>query len=136
MPSRNEGLPVALLEAAAAGVVPVVSNLPSGIPDIITPGVTGYRPEPGDVSGFVDAIVRLDDDRAGLEAASAEVRRVIERRYDASQCTADYQRLYASVLSRRRAWQPSPLPYGSRLDRRWLPNPVVRLVRSATRRAR
>ena len=44
MPSRNEGLPVALLEAGAAGVVPVVSDLPSGIPEVVAPGVSGYRP--------------------------------------------------------------------------------------------
>jgi glycosyltransferase involved in cell wall biosynthesis len=43
MPSRAEGLPVALLEAGAAGVVPVVSNLASGIPEVITPHVTGFR---------------------------------------------------------------------------------------------
>jgi len=136
MPSRSEGLPVALLEAAAAGVVPVVTNLPSGIPEVVTPGVTGYRPEPGDIGGFVDAIARLESDRAGLEAASVEVRRLVERRYDASACTAEYQRLYSKVVTTRRTWQPRPLPYGSRLDRRWLPNPVVRFVRSATRRAR
>jgi len=56
MPSRSEGLPVALLEAGAAGVVPVVSNLPSGIPEVVEPGVTGFRPETGDIDGFVAAI--------------------------------------------------------------------------------
>src|SRR5262249_35325426 len=113
LPSRNEGLPLALLEAGAAGVVPVASNLASGIPEVIEPGVTGFRPEAGDVPGFVDAIERLARDRLLLEAASAAVRRVVQRRYDASSCTAEYQRLYHRVMARRRPWRRRQLPYGS-----------------------
>jgi len=47
---------------------------------------------------------------------------------------ADYQRLYARwpELYRPLAGREH-LQYGSRLDRPWIPNSVVRLVRSATR---
>ncbi len=134
MPSRHEGLPVALLEAGAAGVVPVVSNLASGIPEIVEPAVTGFRPEAGDIRGFVEAIARLDRDRRLLESASAAVRRLVSQRYDAMACTADYQRLYQQLIRRRRTWRPRPLPYGSRLDRPWIPNAITRLVRSAIRK--
>jgi glycosyltransferase involved in cell wall biosynthesis len=136
MPSRSEGLPVALLEAGAAGVVPVVSNLASGIPEVVDPGVTGFRPEPGDIRGFVEAIARLDRDRQLLQAASAAIRTLVARRYDAMACGAEYQRLYHRVSRRRRAWRARPLPYGSRLDQRWIPNPITRWVRSAFRRTR
>ncbi|HEX7140744.1 MAG TPA: glycosyltransferase family 4 protein [Vicinamibacterales bacterium] len=135
MPSRNEGLPVALLESAAAGVVPVVSNLPSGIPEVVTPGVTGFRPEPGDIRGFVEAIACLEADRPAVEAASSAVRRIVEDRYEVKACNAKYQRLYAELAVRPRTWNAQPLPYGSRLDQRWIPNSVVRLIRSAARRA-
>ena len=39
LPTRVEGLPVALLEAMGCGVVPVVSNIDSGVPDVVTAGV-------------------------------------------------------------------------------------------------
>lgn len=39
--SDYEGLPVALLEAMAAGVVPVVRSIRSGIPELVADGVTG-----------------------------------------------------------------------------------------------
>ncbi len=39
--SDYEGLPVALLEAMAFGVVPVCRNIPSGIPEVIHHGETG-----------------------------------------------------------------------------------------------
>jgi glycosyltransferase involved in cell wall biosynthesis len=131
MPSRNEGLPVALLEACAAGVVPVVSNLASGIPEVVEPGVTGFRPEPGDIRGFVEAIAQLDRSRAQLEAASAAVRNLVIQRYDAHPCTAAHQALFRTVAARRRPWRSHPMPYGSRLDQFWIPNPLVRLVRTA-----
>ena len=56
MPSRNEGLPVALLEAGAAALIPVVSDLPSGIPEVVESGVSGYRVPVGDIRRFADAI--------------------------------------------------------------------------------
>jgi glycosyltransferase involved in cell wall biosynthesis len=132
MPSRNEGLPVALLEAGAAGVVPVVSDLASGIPDVVTPGVSGYRPAVGDVAGFADAIAALDRDRARVEEMSGAVRHTVATRFDADQRTAGYQQLFARWRELKR---PRPanlrLAYGSRLDQPWLPNAAVRLIRSA-----
>jgi glycosyltransferase involved in cell wall biosynthesis len=137
MPSRNEGLPVALLEAGAAGVVPVVSNLPSGIPEVVTPGVTGFRPEAGDIGGFADAVSRVAGDRAALEAMSAAVRDHVSARFDADRCTAEYQRLFARWRELKR---PRPravkLQYGSRLDQPWVPNRVVKAVRTVMARRR
>lgn len=135
MPSRNEGLPVALLEAGAAGVVPVVSDLPSGIPEVVDPGVSGYRPQVGDIGGFAEAIAALDRDRARLEEMSGAVRDIVATRFDASERTAGYQRLFARwrELKRPRPVRPR-LFYGSRLDQPWMPNVAVQLIRSALRR--
>jgi glycosyltransferase involved in cell wall biosynthesis len=135
MPSRAEGLPVSLLEAGAAGCVPVISNLPSGIPDVVTPGVTGFRPEIGDVGGFAAAIARLADDRALLEAMSTAVRAHVAQHFDEATCTAAYQAIYARYRELKRP-RPAHLPlcYGSRRDQPWLPNAAVRLMRSALRR--
>ena len=130
MPSRGEGLPVALLEAGAAAVVPVISNLASGIPEVVQPGVTGFRPEPGDIAGFAAAVAELDRDRDALQRMSIAVRDLVSRRYDAVTCTAAYQRLYADVIAHRRPWRAQPMPYGSRLDQPWIPNRLVQWVRS------
>ena len=131
MPSRNEGLPVALLEAGAAGVVPVASNLASGIPDVVLPGLTGYRPEPGDIDGFAEAIASLAADRDELERMSRRVRERVAATYDASMCTTAYERLFADWRQWKRV-RPARvhLSYGSRLDQPWLPNPLVRALRS------
>jgi glycosyltransferase involved in cell wall biosynthesis len=137
LPTRVEGFPVALVEAMGAGVVPVVSDIPSGVPEIVTSGVTGERPAVGDVRAFAAAIAALDHDRARLDAMSAAARRTITERFDIRDRVAAYQavyvrwrELYRPLAARRH------LQYGSRLDRPWIPNALVRFVRSAIRRER
>jgi glycosyltransferase involved in cell wall biosynthesis len=135
MPSRHEGLPVTLLEAGAAGVVPVVSDLASGIPEVVQPGVSGYRPAVGQIGEFAEAIAALNHDRTRLEAMSRAVRDVVATGFDATERTAGYQRLFARwrELKRPRPKHPK-LHYGSRLDKPWIPNVAVRLIRSALSR--
>jgi glycosyltransferase involved in cell wall biosynthesis len=135
MPSRGEGLPVALLEAGARGVVPVVSDLPSGIPEVVTPRVTGFRPSPGDIDGFAGAIAYLANDRTELHAMGAAIRDRVAGHYDAAHCTAAYQALFAQWRELKRPWkQGGRLSHASRLDQPWIPNSVVKAVRSVTAR--
>ena len=57
-PSRQEGLPVALMEAMAAGL-PVICSKIRGNIDLIEDGKGGYLVDPNDSDGFADAIMRL-----------------------------------------------------------------------------
>jgi len=65
--SDFEGMPISLLEAMAHGCVPVVSDLTSGIPDLVIDGVTGFRVPVGDVELFASYIERLYNDRSLME---------------------------------------------------------------------
>jgi glycosyltransferase involved in cell wall biosynthesis len=134
--SRAEGLSVAMIEAMSAGVVPVVTNLPS-LAEAIESGVTGIQVAAGDIDGFADAIARLHGDRDLLERISAAARELVIERYDIRERAAGYQNLYARW---RELYRPRPsslsISYGSRLDRPWIPNAIVRAVRSAIRSTR
>src|SRR6185436_3371622 len=94
LPTRTEGLPVALLEAMGCGVVPVVSNIDSGVPVVVTAGVTGLLPDVGDVNGFADAVASLAGNRGLLERMSAAGRAMVEERFDVRARTREYQALY------------------------------------------
>jgi glycosyltransferase involved in cell wall biosynthesis len=136
LPTRAEGLSVATVEAMGAGVVPVVTDLP-GMVELVGGDRPGYRVASGSPSAFADAIAGLARDRDRLDAMSAASRELVVERFDIRARASAYQGLFASW---RDLYRPRPaLPvtsYGSRLDRPWLPNPMVRLVRTAMRAAR
>jgi len=60
MPSLQEGLPMALLEALAAGV-PVAASLVGQIPQIIRDGETGFLIDPQDVEGMAGIVKKVTD---------------------------------------------------------------------------
>ena len=55
LPSYNEGLPIAVLEAMAYRH-PVISTPVGGIPEIITTGDNGILVKPGDIKGIANAL--------------------------------------------------------------------------------
>jgi len=100
----------------------------------MTPGVNGLLPEVGDVNGFAEAIETLARDRARLEQMSSAGRRIVEERFDVRVRTREYQALYAKYKELYRPLAADAvLQYGSRLDHPWIPNPLVRFVRSTLR---
>jgi glycosyltransferase involved in cell wall biosynthesis len=130
LPSRSEGLPVSLLEAGAAGVVPVVSDLPSGIPEVVIPKQTGYRIPLEDVEGFATAIATLARSRETLAALSGAVQSHVSENFDIRKSAVAYEQLFSQWEQLRRPRVPHlRVPYGSRLDRPWIPNPIVRAIR-------
>jgi glycosyltransferase involved in cell wall biosynthesis len=75
LPSYGEGLPMALLEAMAAGV-PVVATSIGGIPEAVTDGVEGFLVPPGDIAGLAARLRTLLDnpDLAARMGAAARER--------------------------------------------------------------
>lgn len=131
-PTRFEGFPLALIEAMSAGLVSVVSDLPSGIPEVVDAS-TGFRVAIGDIDGFVAAIIALDRDRDRLEAMSRAARERA-RGFDVRERAPAYHALFARAREFKRPWcGPLPIKHGSRLDQPFLPNPVVRLARGVRR---
>jgi colanic acid/amylovoran biosynthesis glycosyltransferase len=70
----SEGTPVAILEAAAAGL-PVISTRHGGICDVVEENVTGLLVDEGDVNGMAQAMIKLAEDcalatRLGREAGA------------------------------------------------------------------
>jgi glycosyltransferase involved in cell wall biosynthesis len=77
LPSRQEGLPIAILEAMAVGAA-VISTPVGAIPDAILDGGTGLLVPPGDAAALADAICRLLDDPAARARLAANARRRFE----------------------------------------------------------
>jgi glycosyltransferase involved in cell wall biosynthesis len=134
LPSRAEGLPVAMVEAMSAGVVPVATDLPS-LRDLVDGRSTGLRVPRCEPVAFVEAIESLANDRARLDAMSVAARSAVRGRFDGATRAAAYQELFSRWRELYRPW-PGTAAHGSRLDKPWIPNTVVRFIRSAIRASR
>lgn len=64
--SAYEGMPLVLLHALAAGVVPVVTNVQSGVSEILDDGKNGFLFPVGKPEAAVDLVKALNDDRVRL----------------------------------------------------------------------
>ncbi len=134
LPSRAEGLPLSVVEAMAAGLVPVVSDLASGIPELVEDGRNGYRIPVGDIDGFAKALIELDADWGRLEELSSAARQHVAARFGARESVLGYERLFRKwkELYREKP-RVSISRYLSRLDRPWIPNAAVKAYRFARR---
>ncbi len=76
-PSKIEGLGLAGVEAMAAGV-PLVSSNVHGILDYVIDGKTGYAIDPKDVDGYAKALKKLIDDPALRESMKSDCLAAVE----------------------------------------------------------
>jgi colanic acid/amylovoran biosynthesis glycosyltransferase len=97
---KREGIPVVLMEAMAAGL-PVVASRLSGIPELVTDGVSGLLVPPGDDDALADALERLAGD-AGLRARlGAAGRETVVRDFDVDRNAAALaSRIQATLAAR------------------------------------
>lgn len=93
-----EGLPYALLEAMAAGAVPITTRV-GAIPDVMQDCVHGLLIEAKDSAGLVRAIARLDDDRDALARMAAAGRQRVLAEYSVERLAQDFKRIYASITT-------------------------------------
>ena len=77
--SRNEGLPLAIVEAMAAGL-PVVATRVGGTAELVKDGETGILVEPGDVGAGRAALRRLVED-PGLAAKMGRIGQQVAREH-------------------------------------------------------
>ena len=100
----GEGVPLALIEAAASGRPMIAADGP-GLRDIVRHGETGLLVPARDAGALADAIARLAADPALRRRMGAQARRLAEQRFDAAPIIAATLEVYGEILGE--SW-PSP----------------------------
>jgi glycosyltransferase involved in cell wall biosynthesis len=106
LPSVDEGTPMSVLEAMAAGR-PVVASRVGGVPDLIVPGVTGLLIDSGDSEALSTAIVQLLEDPALAHRLGENGRLQVARRFSSRAMAKSYIALYKRAMPALRS-NPSP----------------------------
>ncbi|HEU5002997.1 MAG TPA: glycosyltransferase [Actinomycetota bacterium] len=107
--SRNEGTPVALIEAGAAGR-PVVATDVGGVPEVVRDGETGYvvpARDPAATAARALQILAAPELAARFGAAGREW---VRSRFSAERLVEDLSALYAEQLERKGLPVPDPAP--------------------------
>lgn len=95
--SRNEGTPVALIEALAAGR-PVVATAVGGVPFVVRDGASGWLVPPGDPGAVSEALAACLGDRPEAARRAASGRAEVLERFTADRLVRDVRALYREVL--------------------------------------
>jgi glycosyltransferase involved in cell wall biosynthesis len=133
LPSDYEGLPISLLEAMAYGAVPVVSDLPSGIREVVN-SETGILVNPENVDGYADAILKLDSDREDLAKKSRAASSLVTKGFSCEAMADRWLKMLSELPSSTAEWPSSQkVTYSLMMRRLGLPflpafRPVGKLI--------
>lgn len=135
--SDYEGLPLSLLEAMGAGLVPVVSDLPSGISEVVNDH-NGLRVPIDDEKGYTDAILQLAENAELVTSMSAAASLAVRLSHSTVAMANRWQTMLDGMIGSQapgwtRVCRAGP-PLGS--EKRLLFNPLFRPLRSAVKRFR
>lgn len=100
LPSRAEGMPIALLEAMALSV-PIVATTVGSIPHIVSDGAEALLVEPDDLPALLEALRRLLRDQRLRTRLGERARATFTRAFTAEKAASRYREFYASVLAER-----------------------------------
>ncbi|MEO8413538.1 MAG: glycosyltransferase [Ginsengibacter sp.] len=127
-PTSFEGTPVSILECLANGVVTITNDLPGGIRDIVKENI-GYRCELNNIHQYVEIIANLDKDRALLKQMQQNCFELSVKQYDIEKNADNYFEIFLQYEKFRRK-KKSSVGKMARLDKAFLPNYLVRFLRS------
>lgn len=97
LPSLDEGMPMSLLEAAAAEV-PVVTTAVGDIPKLIEHENTGLIVPKEDAEALAFALERLHSDTHLSESLALRAKAILEQEYSSAAMAEKYHRIYRELL--------------------------------------
>jgi glycosyltransferase involved in cell wall biosynthesis len=100
--SDNEGMPVAVIEAAGVGT-PAVTTRVGSAPEVVIDGVTGFVTST-DVAALTRATNRLLDDAELRQRMGSAAARMARDRFSAARLVSDIAELYERTASERRVF--------------------------------
>jgi glycosyltransferase involved in cell wall biosynthesis len=133
LPTKFEGSPVSLLETMSAGLVPVITDLPGGITDIVNNEI-GYRIPMDDNEGFAEAINILYNNRELLNTLSANCRDKIIAEFDVTKTAKAYHELFLRYKEFYKKKEQKKMKIGARLDHPLIPSFLSKAIRKIAKR--
>lgn len=127
--SDSEGLPVSLIEAMKTGLVPVVSNIAGGTKEIVKEGNNGFLCEVNNAADFANHIALLYSEPDVYRKMAGNALCTGEQLFNPYENCQQYWDVFRNTNRSTRKKKYTKIPMSS-LDLPWLPNGLVRFIRS------
>ena len=101
--SKNEGTPVSLIEAQAAGI-PIIATNVGGIKDIILEDKTGYIVDKDDIDGFAQKLWELIENENKRQLMSQNGWSFVQEKFQYPNLIKNMDEYYKSLLKEMKIW--------------------------------
>jgi len=98
--SREEGLPVSLLEAMSYGL-PVVATNVGAVSEVLAGGAVGKVVPPEDVKHFADAVESYLNNKENASETGRQSRKRVEKEYSIKAIASQYESWYLNLLPQK-----------------------------------
>ena len=94
--SKNEGLPLVMLEAAGSGRATMSRDV-GGIGEFITDSKTGYLIK-GEAKQMADRLTEISNDKKNLEVLGVAANKLLKEKFSVEEMAKSYLSLYSSLI--------------------------------------
>ncbi len=129
LPSKNEGLPVTLVESMKASLVPLVTNWRNATAELLMEGENGFYIELNNFKTYADKIILLHRNRNLLKTMGSEAAISANHLFNPSLNTSQIEDIILQSASSKKIKNPNKV-YGSRLDHPLIPNFITKTIRN------
>lgn len=98
LPSYNEGLPIAILEAMSYGL-PIISTNVGSISEAVIDGKNGYLFTPGDVNSLTQDMKKTVHNKEQFDNLSSESRKIVESKFSEQTFFSKIEKVYKEAVS-------------------------------------
>jgi len=132
LPSIAEGMPVSVIEAMKAGVIPIVNDIPGGIQELIENNFTGYKIKNNVPLDYAVTIKMLYNDSDLANKLGNNCMKLGMNMFNPIHNTQAFEALFQQASKKAKKKRRFKI-YGSRLDQPWIPNLLVTEIRKRSK---
>jgi glycosyltransferase involved in cell wall biosynthesis len=136
LPSLQEGLPVALVEAMKAGVIPLITNWNGATAEFVIDAETGFYCPVKDAEAYVQIITKLHQNRMLMSSIAKKAINKANTLFNPVNNALGIESALVQVALSKRTLKIPVRTYGSRLDQPWIPNALTFAIRKSSRLCR
>ncbi len=130
LPSYSEGLPLVIVEAMKARIVPICNDIFSGINEIIADNETGFKVTDNEIEKYVEIILNLYNNRKKTEEIGLKAEQFANKYFDAKTQANKYFEIFLNENNYIKHKKYNKISVGGKLNQKYFPNFLVKAIRT------